>query len=146
MRAITRSITLPAAVSATSIISEVAEELVRLALAEHRQERLITLLAVSVSHLERQPEIQLELSWGNAEEAHLPGTQRGAARWSADRAMDRIRERFGWDAVGYASVVLEAKRSIPDAFRELAAAQGWEPIRLWIDDDSGFSLHLLQAR
>jgi DNA polymerase-4 len=34
--------------------------------------------------------------------------------------MDKIRERFGWDAVGYASVVLEAKRSIPDAFRELA--------------------------
>ena len=87
---------------------------------EHSHERVITLLAVSVSHLERQPEIQLELSWGAAGEAHRPGTRQGAARWSADRAMDRIRERFGWDAVGYASVVLEGKRSIPDAFRELA--------------------------
>ena len=120
MRAITRSITLPAPVSATAIISEVAEELVGIALTEHSHERVITLLAVSVSHLERQPEIQLELSWGAAGEAHRPGTRQGAARWSADRAMDRIRERFGWDAVGYASVVLEGKRSIPDAFRELA--------------------------
>lgn len=34
----------------------------------------------------------------------------------------------------------------PDAFRALAMAQGWEPISLWVDDDSGFSLHLFQAR
>jgi DNA polymerase-4 len=120
MHAITRSITLPAPVSATAIMSEVAEELVRVALSENPRERTITLLAISVSHLERQPEIQLELSWGGPDEAHRPGTRRGAARWSADRAMDKIRDRFGWEAVGYASVVLEAKKSIPDAFRELA--------------------------
>lgn len=120
MHAITRSITLPAPVSATAIMSEVAEELVRVALSEHPRERTITLLAISVSHLERQPEIQLELSWGSPDEAHRPGTRRGAARWSADRAMDKIRDRFGWESVGYASVVLEAKKSIPDAFRELA--------------------------
>jgi DNA polymerase-4 len=34
--------------------------------------------------------------------------------------MDAIRERFGRDAVGYAAVVLDRKRSVPDAFRELA--------------------------
>jgi DNA polymerase-4 len=34
--------------------------------------------------------------------------------------MDRIRDRFGWKAVGYASVALGASRSVPDAFRELA--------------------------
>ncbi|ACB80539.1 conserved hypothetical protein [Methylorubrum populi BJ001] len=33
----------------------------------------------------------------------------------------------------------------PDLFRALAAAQGWEPVRLWVDDDSGFSLHLFRA-
>ena len=33
----------------------------------------------------------------------------------------------------------------PETFRALATAQGWEPIRLWIDDDSGFSLHLFRA-
>jgi len=35
-------------------------------------------------------------------------------------AMDKIRDRFGWDAIGYGSVVLEGRRLIPDAFRELA--------------------------
>jgi hypothetical protein len=34
--------------------------------------------------------------------------------------MDAIRERFGRDAVGYATVSLNRKRSVPDAFRELA--------------------------
>jgi DNA polymerase-4 len=45
---------------------------------------------------------------------------RGAARWLADRALDAIRDRFGWEAAGYASVVLGPSRSVPDAFRELA--------------------------
>jgi DNA polymerase-4 len=42
------------------------------------------------------------------------------ARWTADRAVDMIRDRFGWEAVGYGSVALELSRSVPDAFRELA--------------------------
>jgi DNA polymerase-4 len=42
------------------------------------------------------------------------------ARWTADRAVDMIRDRFGWDAVGYGSVVLEPSCSVPDKFRELA--------------------------
>lgn len=120
LRAVTRSATLPAPISATAIIAEVAEELVRAALRDHPRQRTITLLAISVSHLEKQPVIQLDLPLGLADEAHRPGTRRGAARWSADKAMDRIRERFGWEAVGYGSVMLEARRSIPDAFRELA--------------------------
>jgi DNA polymerase-4 len=41
----------------------------------------------------------------------------------ADRAMDAIRRRFGWESVGYASVALDARRSVPDAFRELAERQ-----------------------
>jgi DNA polymerase-4 len=42
------------------------------------------------------------------------------ARLLTDRAIDAIRDRFGWESVGYASVALDARRSVPDAFRELA--------------------------
>ena len=53
-------------------------------------------------------------------EPRRPGTKTGAARWQADRAMDTVRTRFGRQAIGYGSVVLEAPRAVPDAFRELA--------------------------
>jgi hypothetical protein len=38
----------------------------------------------------------------------------------ADGAVDMVRDRFGWEAVGYGSVVLGLSRSVPDEFRELA--------------------------
>ena len=38
----------------------------------------------------------------------------------AQSMVDMIRERFGWEAVGYGSVALALSRSVPDAFRELA--------------------------
>jgi DNA polymerase IV len=120
LRSITRSRTLPAPVSATAIVAEVAEELVRDALASHPQEKTISLLAISLSNLEVRTTLQLELPLGLADEGRQPGSRKGAARWLADRALDKIRDRFGWEAAGYASVVLGASRSVPDAFRELA--------------------------
>jgi DNA polymerase-4 len=120
LRSVTRSVTLDAPIAATAILAEIAEELVRTVLADHPRERTISLLAISVSHLEQHWDMQLELPLGLNDEKRRPGSKRGIARWTADRAVDRIRDRFGWEAVGYGSVALGLTRSVPDAFRELA--------------------------
>ena len=65
----------------------------------------------------------LACSWITAwveDEKRRPGTKIGIARWMADRAVDVIRDRFGWHSIGYGSVALELSRSVPDEFRELA--------------------------
>jgi DNA polymerase-4 len=121
MRAVTRSITLPAAISATPIIAEVAEDLVRSVRDEfYPRERIITLVAISIAHLTEDWAGQFELSFGLPGDNRRPGTRRATARWDADRALDKVRTRWGWEAIGYASVVLELQKSVPDAFRELA--------------------------
>ena len=120
LRAVTRAVTLPAAVAATTILAEVAEDLVWSVRQEFPHERWISLLGISVSHIALLDGLQLEFGLGLADEKRRPGARRGAARWQADRAMDAVRGRFGWDAIGYGSVVLEAPRAVPDAFRELA--------------------------
>jgi DNA polymerase-4 len=119
LRAVTRSITLDAPISATVILAEIAEELVRSALADYPREKSISLLAISVSHLESKSDLQLELPLALDDEKRRPGTKKGMARWTADRALDKIRDRFGWEAAGYGSA-LGLSRSVPDAFRELA--------------------------
>jgi DNA polymerase IV len=120
LRSVTRAVTLDTPISATTILAEVAEELVRTVLADHPAERSISLLAISVSHLEAHWDLQLDLPLGLDDEARRPGGAKGMARWVADRAIDRIRDRFGWESVGYGSVVLGHARSVPDGFRELA--------------------------
>ena len=120
LRSVTRSITLDAPISATAILAEVAEELVRKVLSHHPRERTLSLLAISVSHLESDWDVQLELPLGLEDEGRRPGSRQGMARWVADRAVDQIRERFGWNAIGYGSVVLGVVHSVPDEFRALA--------------------------
>jgi DNA polymerase-4 len=120
LRTTTRSVTLPAPVSATATLAEIAEELVRGVLAKHSDEKIISLLAVSVSNLEKPQVLQLELPLALSDEKRRPGSRQGAARSAVDRAIDTIRDRFGWEAVGYGPVAIGMSRSVPDAFRQLA--------------------------
>ena len=120
LRSVSRSITLLAPISATATLAEIAEDLVRGALADHPDEQTISLLAISVSNLEDHSALQLEFPLGLADEERRAGAKKGMARLVVDRAVDRVRDRFGWEAIGYASVALGASRSVPDAFRELA--------------------------
>jgi len=120
LHSVTRSVTLDVPISATATLAEIAEELVRTTLADHPEEKTISLLAISVSHLEKHWKVQLELPLGLEDEKRRPGTKRGMARWTADRAVDMIRDGFGWDAVGYGSVVLGPLGSVPYEFCELA--------------------------
>jgi DNA polymerase-4 len=120
LHSVTRSLTLPAPISATAMLAETAEDLVRGVLASHANEKTISLLAISVSNLQKHPVVQLELPLGLEDEERRPGTRKGMARWLADRAVDKIRDRFGWEAVGYGSVAFGISRSVPGEFRELA--------------------------
>ena len=102
------------------MLAEIAEDLVRGVLAAYPAERTISLLAISVSHLETQPFIQLELPLGIDDERRRPGSRTGESLWIADRAVDAIRDRFGWNAIGYGSTLLGVTHSVPDEFRQLA--------------------------
>jgi DNA polymerase-4 len=120
LRSVTRALTLPSPICATAALADVAVELVRGVLAEHVDERTISLLAISASNLGEDPFPQLELPFNLEDDGRRPGTRRGVARLKADRVVDAIRERFGWEAVNYASAAPGASRSVPDDFRSLA--------------------------
>src|SRR5207245_5616296 len=99
LRSVTRSLTVPAAISTTLTLTELGVGLAATALADHPREREITLVAISVSNLVEQPVLQLELPIGLDDDPRRPGTASGSARWALDRAMDGVRARFGREAV-----------------------------------------------
>ena len=102
------------------MLAEIAEDLVRGVLVRHPAEKNISLLAISVSNLEKDPIVQLELPLALEDENRRPGSKRGSARWIADRAVDAVRDRFGWEAVGYGAAAFGRRDSVPDEFRHLA--------------------------
>jgi DNA polymerase IV len=118
LRAVTRSLTLATPTSVTRNLADIAEGLVRAVLAQYPGESTLSLLAISVSHLSKDANLQLDLPLGRA--ADCPDSARVMTRVAADSAVDTIRNRFGWAAIGYGSVVLGSGGSVPDEFRELA--------------------------
>lgn len=119
-RSLTRAETLPAPVSATLTLTEVAESLAWKAIRSCGEPApQVSLLAVSVSHLVDERVLQLELPL-DPPDPHRPGSPSGAARWALDRAMDAARDRFGRHAVGYLPGELGRAGGAPEEFRELA--------------------------
>jgi DNA polymerase IV len=116
---VTRSRTLTQPVAATLTLTEIAERLAWAAIEARGPAVEITLLGVSVSHLTPQRAVQLELDLP-PQDPWRPGSAPGAARRAVDGSMDRIRTRFGRDAVGYLPALLARGASVPEAFRELA--------------------------
>ena len=119
MQSVTRSVTVEDPVASTLTLRELAETLVAQALADHPAERVVTLLAISISNLVDEPAVQLELPVADDDPRRL-GSPTGAARLAVDRSMDMVRKRFGRSAVGYAAVALSERGVVPDEFRELA--------------------------
>ena len=122
LRSVTRSVTLPAGISATLTLAEVAVELACSALADHPEELEITLLGLSVSQLVDEFPLQLELPLAGQREQREVRREgpAGSPRWTVDRALDAIRARYGREAVGYAGVVFSDVGGVPEEFRELA--------------------------
>jgi DNA polymerase-4 len=118
LRAVTRSITLAMPTSATRNLAEIAEALVRTVLMQYPNESKISLLGIRVSHLTKDGSPQLDLPLGPG--PHRRDSEKVMMRAAADSAVDTIRDRFGWEAIGYGSVVLGVGPSVPDEFRELA--------------------------
>ena len=117
MRSLTRSRTFTGPLATTLTITEAAERLAWDAIGPPGTE--ISLLGISVSNLERQPFLQLELPlFGDTPES--PGSESGAARLSLDASMDAARARFGKASVGYLPAQFRSGRGTPDSFRELA--------------------------
>jgi DNA polymerase IV len=121
LRAVTRSITFDTPISATTALAEISERLVRAVLAQYPHELKISLLGIRVSHLTRDSNPQLDLPLSLGHNGRRSDRKTGMARRATpDRALDSIRERFGWEAIGYGSVMLGFARAVPDEFRRLA--------------------------
>lgn len=109
MSAVTRAVTLPGPISETSAIYREASRLVDAVVGERGDGRRISLVGISVSGLEKAPDVQLELPLGGLAEDPVAraGSVENLRRHDLDAAVDRARERFGRGAVRRAALLGE---------------------------------------
>jgi DNA polymerase-4 len=115
LNSVTRSLTLDAPISATVIL---AEELVRGHRGTPRREDHLApgdLCVASRGALESRARTS---AW-TSDEPRRPGTKTGMARWAADRAINKNRDRFGWDAIGTARRCWASHVPFPTSFASL---------------------------
>ena len=93
---VTRSVTVAQPVQSGPLLAQLAKELVRAI----DPTPGVRLLGVSVSKLVHSPTLQLTL-----EELGSTGPSRAVARADVDAAIDRVRQRFGADAIGPAGLI-----------------------------------------
>ena len=122
MSSVTRSVSLRAPVATTPAIASIAGHLADAGVAESAG-RDVTLLAISTSNLTTSPHLQLELPFAELLGADLlrAGSAQERSRQGLDEAVDALRRRFGKEAVGRASLLLQHRRGVPDEFRDLAS-------------------------
>ncbi len=121
MSSITRSLTLGAPIASTDALYLAARRLVKTGLDDHPEETQISLLAVGVSGLSFGTALQLELPLDFGSDVLQPGSERGRRHHDIDRAMDRVRDRFGKEAVAHANTALSPdKGMVEEEFRRLA--------------------------
>ena len=121
MRSVTRSTTLPEAISTTRALADVSIDLAKTALVDNEDEREITLLATSVSNLVSASAVQMALPMA-ASGAPARPTAAPDLRIALDHAVDEVRAKFGRAVLGHAAVVFRDAGGVPDEFRELAQA------------------------
>jgi DNA polymerase-4 len=93
---VTRSVTVAQPVQSGPLLAQLAKELVRAV----DPTPGVRLLGVSVSKLVDRPTLQLTL-----DELATTGAPRATARADVDAAIDRVRQRFGADAIGPAGLI-----------------------------------------
>lgn len=121
LAAVTRSRTPSSPLATTDGMFRVARDLMYDAVETASDGRGLSLLAIGASKLGPAVPQQLEFSLGLEHELVRAGTAASIQRFDLDRAVDGLRERFGKDAVGRASVKLMGDKGwVPDEFRELA--------------------------
>ena len=114
MRSVTRSHTLAAPTGSTASLATLGMALLQLALSDNPGET-VTLIGLSVSNLETDGHLQLELGLDSGDVLRS-GSEQAVRQSDLDSSVDEIRARFGRESLSYGL----GKRGMSDDFRRLA--------------------------